>query len=516
MDNDFDALPYISMPIGYTEPSRLAALAVLHGLPAPDAESARVLELGCASGGNIIPLAARYRNAQFLGVDISHTHIEMARQRIEALGLKNIEIQQADLATHEFSGRTFDYIVCHGVFSWVPQPVRDAILSICEKHLAATGIAAISYNVLPGWNLRNVVRDICLHHAGTVGTPARRAARARAILNQIASTADAEDAYGRVVVNEARRMARQPASYIVGEFLAPYNAPCAFGEFTRGIAQYNLSWLCEGELPSSVPETIAPKAAASIRALAGNDDLALQEYIDLFSGRTFRRSVLIRNVHAAAQSPPAPDRLKSLHVASTIKPDPGNSHDQASSFVDRRGVRITVKNPAVRRALTKLAERFPATTALADLTDGDAGIADCQTVAAAVFRLLMFGRAQVSTCPLSGGRADAAFPRIWDLAQTEAATGQPWVTSRGHTAVFLTPLQRLLMAKLDGQHDRATLGAFLVDAHRTGVFNLENDPAASSDGTIQVPLNALATSRLDTVLDYFASNSLLMPDNVLA
>src|ERR1700754_323283 len=65
----YDALPYPAMPITYTQPSHLAALAMLFGLSPANAEHARVLELGCASGGNIIPLASRFPNAHFVGID---------------------------------------------------------------------------------------------------------------------------------------------------------------------------------------------------------------------------------------------------------------------------------------------------------------------------------------------------------------------------------------------------------------------------------------------------------------
>ncbi len=62
--NDYDLLPYPSMPITHTQPAHLAALARLFGAEAPSVERARVLELGCAAGGNIIPLAARFPQRQ--------------------------------------------------------------------------------------------------------------------------------------------------------------------------------------------------------------------------------------------------------------------------------------------------------------------------------------------------------------------------------------------------------------------------------------------------------------------
>src|ERR1700712_2338751 len=122
---DYDLLPYPSMPLAYTQPAHLAALATLFGLAPPNAEQARVLELGCAAGGNIIPLAARFPQASFLGIDLSQRHIADGQDRIATLGLCNVRLQQSDLTTLELGNEEFDYIICHGVFSWVPEAARD-------------------------------------------------------------------------------------------------------------------------------------------------------------------------------------------------------------------------------------------------------------------------------------------------------------------------------------------------------------------------------------------------------
>src|SRR5262245_30879492 len=140
---DYDALPYPSMPFAYTQPSHLAALARVYGLEAPPAEDARVLELGCASGGNIIPLAARFPKAHFLGIDLSSRQVEAGNRRAAALGLGNIDIRQGDLAEIRLRGQTFDYVICHGVFSWVPQAAQDAILQLCADTLSPNGLAVI-------------------------------------------------------------------------------------------------------------------------------------------------------------------------------------------------------------------------------------------------------------------------------------------------------------------------------------------------------------------------------------
>jgi SAM-dependent methyltransferase len=182
---DFNLVPYTSIAFPQSQPARLAALGILFGLSPPAVATARVLELGCAAGGNLIPLAARFASARFVGIDLSVRHVEEGRQRIAALGLDNIEIRQGDLATIELE-ESFDDIICHGVYSWVPPAARDAILRISSRNLTRGGLAYVSYNVFPGWRMRNVVRDIMLYHAGESGPPRERIAKARWVVEQMA------------------------------------------------------------------------------------------------------------------------------------------------------------------------------------------------------------------------------------------------------------------------------------------------------------------------------------------
>jgi SAM-dependent methyltransferase len=156
----YDLLPYESRPYPDTQPGQLSALAVLHGLEPAEVTRGRVLELGCASGGNIVTLAMRFPEASFVGIDLSARHVADGQACIRALGLTNVELRQDDLANCNIPAGAFDTIICHGVYSWVPRVVQEAILRIVATHLAPTGLAYVSYNTHPGWHLRQVVRDI--------------------------------------------------------------------------------------------------------------------------------------------------------------------------------------------------------------------------------------------------------------------------------------------------------------------------------------------------------------------
>ena len=135
-------------------------IAQLLGLTPPPPTTARILEIGCASGGHIIPLAAQYPDARLVGIDLSAAQIASGLARVDRLGLANVELVRGDLVEFAPRPQTFDYVLCHGVYSWAPIEVRAAIQRLIAASLSPAGIAYVSYNVLPGWRLKQTLRDV--------------------------------------------------------------------------------------------------------------------------------------------------------------------------------------------------------------------------------------------------------------------------------------------------------------------------------------------------------------------
>jgi len=132
-DNAYDAVRYSNYPYAQTHPDRLATVAILHGLEPPDPFTARVLEIGCGAGGNLMAMAAATPGIRAVGVDLATGPIEDGRAVIAEVGLTNVELRQGDVRdlTDGALGE-FDYIVAHGVYGWIPQDARDALLLVTE------------------------------------------------------------------------------------------------------------------------------------------------------------------------------------------------------------------------------------------------------------------------------------------------------------------------------------------------------------------------------------------------
>lgn len=353
-------VPYTSHAFVQTHPRRLSTVAWLVGLDAPDPRSARVLELGCASGGNLLPLACEYPDASFLGVDLSATSIAEGKQAISELRLNNVELVQADLATWEYDGPPFDYIVAHGLYSWVPAHVRERILAICRRHLNRQGVAYISYNTQPGWSLRGVLRDFLRFGADGNQDSAAQTRDARQLLQVLAAALPPGRApQASFVQHEIQRLAHQPDDYLFHEFLASTNEPLYFREFVADARRHDLRYLGESEYSWMSSNDLPPEVAQSIRARAKNQE-EFEQYLDFVRWQLFRQTLLCHAEHELSRNVP-PERMYELYLAAELKIEgltrPLGS-EEVVTFL-RPKSRMSTSQPITKAALVTLAESWP-------------------------------------------------------------------------------------------------------------------------------------------------------------
>src|SRR5580700_8690536 len=155
----YDERPYTDHAYAETHPARIAAVARMARWKAPPVAAARILELGCGRGGNLLPMAAGLPQATLVGVDASVRQIDEARRIAREAGLSNVTLLQARFETMEIAEGSFDYVICHGVLSWIPEGARAGLLARIAGALRGGGVACVSFNALPGWYDRLAARD---------------------------------------------------------------------------------------------------------------------------------------------------------------------------------------------------------------------------------------------------------------------------------------------------------------------------------------------------------------------
>ena len=504
--SDYDNLPYLSLPIAFTQPTHLAALATLHGLAAcPDPERAHVLELGCASGGNLLPMAARWPNSRFLGVDLSARQIADGMRRIKYFHLENVTLREADLADLKLPSQSFDYVICHGVFSWVAPSVQAAILELIGSCLSDGGVAAVSYNVLPGWHLRNPVKDILRYYARTDGSTQERVARARAALAAL-ETYTGPGTYGALLRTEARQLAKIPASYILGEFLAEHNDPIQFLDFLAAAAKYGLEFLCEADLDAGARSALTREGVRHVDRLAESDRARASQELDFLSGRPFRRTLLRKRSAEGSATSLSAAQLSGLHIATRLNPDPKASADGKHSYIDRYGRPVSTRVPIIGKALALLSRTYPATLPVEAVlaASGSARVRVAQVLLEFVCR----GRAVLSALPIRVGRETDPRPQVWRFARAEAALGLPGVTSLHHVTVALPRLGAAIASMADGTRSSGELASWLAAEMSAGRVPPPDGMLAAADADQML---GLAKSQVAETLRHLADSAVLVP-----
>ena len=299
----YSELGYKSMPFPYTTPATLEAYAALVGISAPNPKTARVLELGATYGGNIISQALFNPDATFVGIELSQEQVEKGNEVIANAGLINVSLIQSDIASIGSEIGTFDYIIAHGVYSWVDDGVKDALLRLIDEHLAEDGIAYISYNTYPGWHTMDEVRQLMMFsnrdktqfnhkekvlHGKTIGS---------IVGSQILKYDNLKERNSKFL--GALRSVMQKDEYYVGhDHLEPNNDPVYFYQFNDHLGAHNLAYLCDADLTLSMVRSFDADIADTLDKLAPNDHVAQEQYLDFMLDTTFRKSIICKSKHA--------------------------------------------------------------------------------------------------------------------------------------------------------------------------------------------------------------------------
>jgi SAM-dependent methyltransferase len=499
---DYEDYLYTDHPYPETHLDRLAALATLHGLrPAPP-DRCSVLELGCGLGGNLIAMAEVYPESTFLGIDRSRRQAAAGRRTVRALGLPNITLRQQDILSFSAPDERYDYIICHGVYSWVPEEVQARILQIAGACLAPQGVAYVSFNTYPGWHLRGALRDMLRRHVGASGKgkPAERIERARALLRDLGSLSSERGPAHAYLASEVRLLGAMDDAYLLYEHLVERNQPCYFADFAAAAAGSGLQYLTDAETFRSFPGHLGEEAEAACQGL---DPIERQARLDLLDARFFRRALLCRG-EVTVRRTLSPSDLRPLYLTSRLRPMSkrpqvvvGQQGEEVALHFQCEGQKrgVSAHHPLLQAALLQLYEHrprglsFPALCAAAyeqvhERAPRRLPRAAVERLGKDLFELLALGYLDV-------GRGTPAYvtrpgprPRATALCRLQARRGGDQAcTSLLHQSVEVDDLDRLLLARLDGETGVRALCAAVAELITSGELTLlyEDQPVTGTD-----------------------------------
>ena len=299
LKESYDDFLYVSKAFSNTCISSLMAKARIYGLDPVPVEEARVLELGSSCGGNIIPQALYNPTATFTGIDLSPTQVKHGNELIESMGLKNITLLEKDIMDIDDAFGRFDYIIVHGIWSWVPDVVKDKILSICNRNLSDRGVAYVSYNTYPGWKRLEQLRDIMLYsekHAPNDSLQ-ERTVYTKNVLKLIAETMKLDERSTKISDYKIKNINRvlQSNDYYVGhEYLEAINDPVYVSEFIERAQQQGCAYIGDETLNRSFISWLDSDVEKNIRTLARDSYIDKEQYYDYVYDTQFRMALLTK------------------------------------------------------------------------------------------------------------------------------------------------------------------------------------------------------------------------------
>ena len=475
--------PRLNQPYALSHPARLATMARLFGLQPPPVHKCRVLELDCAMGSNLIPMAQALPGSSFVGIDESAVAIAAGNEVINALGLENIILEHHDYANPRAEQESFDYVVAHGLYSRQGPPRQDHLLALISRWLQPKGLAYVSYNVYPGWHMRGMVAEMLQYGIERYTDPTERMGQARNFLDFLSRAALPKDStYQRFLREEHESLRQGPDWALEHEYLQPVNNPVYFHEFCNRARAQGLRYVSDAQAWTMAPKTFDPEVRQQLDRLAV-DRIQMEQYIDFLCNRLFRYSILCRDSQAPNYRLEAPIVLE-FAVASPSKPRSAVVNlaaDYAETFGDRTGASLTTGVPIVKAALMVAGGCWPQAIpfrALLDAAIARLGMTpEPQTLEQAGTALAWF----VLECFTSSNLVElhlhpsafvvepSAKPLATPLARLQAERGEP-VTTQRHEPVVLSEAERQTVRLLDGTRDREALVEALLELVERGIL----------------------------------------------
>lgn len=521
----YNRVPYPIFTFYQTHPNRLATIATLMGMEPPDINTCRVLELGCATGANLFPMAAQFPNATFVGIDIASRQIEVGQKMVDDLGLNDrVKLHTMDVLDIPADFGEFDYIIAHGLFSWVSDEVRTAILGACNRHLSPNGIAYISYNVYPGWHFAEAPRDFMLYHTRNIDDLDTLPAEAIKIVEWAheALQDTTNHAHGTLIEtyqyqlqDQLERAGNRSASSLLHDELAPDNQPFYFHEFIDLAKTHGLKYLAESHFSSMMVHDFPDDVVDAMNDMSGEDLLRREQYMDFLRNRRFRQTLLVRDT-VDLERGVSPNVVDKLFFSTRADPMESNDpHQLPTRFFIDGGLHFDATNAATSAAMMVMREAAPRALSFGEILVGVREVLGIETIPIEQVNILVIDLLQLYsihdyfiTPRLWRPNLPTAIPskpKVWDVAQL-LATYDEFTVNQLHQRVSLNNVELVhwLLPYVDGTRDYAALVEVLrgwVDEGRIKVH-------AEDDETTTYILS----KQLDMLLEWLFVNAMLIAD----
>lgn len=281
------------------EPDFLNLCAVMHGVaPIGLGKGFTYCELGCGQGMTVLIMAANYPQGRFYAVDFNPSHIARARRLAEEAGLTNITFLEKSFAEVDQESNGLpecDFIVLHGIFTWVSDENRQHIINICKRQLKSGGIVYNSYNTKPGWVMGEPIQKLVYESSKLYsGNSIARMNQAVGLLQEFEETNPRFFAINKEVIKSRLQLLNsKDKNYLVHEYFHDGWRAFYFTEIAGYMSQAKLDFVGEATTSSIYTERLLPEKSREL--LKKIPDKNVRElFKDVMFNTVFRKDMYMR------------------------------------------------------------------------------------------------------------------------------------------------------------------------------------------------------------------------------
>ncbi len=306
---------YVSQFYRETSPSWLDAVCITQGVRPPQHNNDfRWCELGSANGFTVNLIAAAYPDAHCVGIDFMPLHYLNSESLRSDAGLNNAEFHELSFEEAcDEAFEPFDYIVMHGIYSWVSEENRAQVRTFIRKFLKPGGVVYNSYNCLPGWSESSPLRHYLMAQANSIsGSNDEKAHLGLSTMRNLADNAG-KFFQSEGVKAQLDEMQSKPINYISQEYMNQDWTLFYVDQVMAEMDEAKLNYV--GSTKFKRNHLALNYSVMQERLIASQPTLALQELTkDFIDNTQFRADVMVRGAVYMGETEQA-ERLASLMFA---------------------------------------------------------------------------------------------------------------------------------------------------------------------------------------------------------
>ncbi len=359
LNTPYDRVAYPTTMFAQTHPERLTVLAALAGLNPVPPHDARILEIGGGTCVNLLSMAAMWPHCDAHGFDLSANAIARGQEITDASGIANVTLAVEDICeAHErYPAGSFDYVIAHGVYAWVPDHVREATMRLMAHVLSDRGIAFVSYNAMPGGHIRQIMREMLFDAIGEIENPDARIAAVRDFLEAYARPKPDDEPLAKTLRQQAESMLKRPDAVLFHDELGPCFHPQRLMDVAEAAAANGLIFLTDAgrnrHLDGFLPDgsTVPDDPEYAVLLAASRDDYASLRY---FRQSLFVKQVPDRTIDAA--------RISQMWLSTKLQ-------RQEDGWFAHGADRIDIADELLASAIARVAALHPQRVPISEISD---------------------------------------------------------------------------------------------------------------------------------------------------